>query len=96
MDIKSKYNEITESIKSIWFIETTKKYKWITVGGLFILLVLTLIVLPKWGSANIWVDGCENFKTVISSYNSLPEDMRTNEVKNEIEKAEKIVKEQCN
>lgn len=96
MDIKSTYNEILESIKSIWFIETTKKYKWITVGSLFILLILTLILLPKWGSVNIWVDWCEHFKTVISSYNSLPEDMKTNDVKSEIDKAKKIVKEQCN
>lgn len=96
MDFKSKYNEIIESIKNIWFIETTKKYRGITVGSLFILLVLTLTILPKWWTVeNIWVDWCNHFKTVISSYNSLPENMKTEDVKKEIEKAEDIVKNQC-
>lgn len=97
MDFKSTYNEIIESIKNIWFIETTKKYRWITVWSLFVLLVITLIVLPRWWTdKNIWIDSCNHFKTVISSYNSLPENMKTEDVKKEIEKAEEIVKNQCN
>lgn len=92
--IKGKINEIQDSFKNIWPLETIKKFKLIFLVWPIIFLILISFIF-WWNNNKLSQWRCDQLNEVIESYKMLPDEYKTNEVKNQVEETQRMVNEKC-